>query len=157
MPRRVLAREGGRPTSSTQRNFTDPDGHLIQTGGSYLQRYKCQLVVDSDHQVIVATDVSKMPPGIKHLENMLQRNAASTGALPVVMTMDGATRAETTPPASCRKGSQHRQRAEAGQEPLRPSQHGQVSPKQEGLRIYDKRKAVVEPVNRLIKEARGLS
>ena len=89
MPRRVLAREGGRPTSRTRRNLPDPDGHLMQTGGSYLQSENCQLAVDSDHQVIVATGVSKKTPNIKHLEPMAQRNAASAGALPVVMTMDG--------------------------------------------------------------------
>jgi transposase len=55
MPRRGLARKAdGTPTSKTQRNFTDPDSHLMQSGGSYLQGYNCQLAVDSDHQVIVA-------------------------------------------------------------------------------------------------------
>ena len=37
-----------------------------------------------------------------------------------------------------------------------PSQHGRVGPRQGGLSIYDRHKTVVEPVNRLIKEARGL-
>ncbi len=55
MPRRGLARMAdGTPTRKTQRNFTDPDSHLMQSGGSYLQGYNCQVAVDSDHQVIVA-------------------------------------------------------------------------------------------------------
>jgi transposase len=38
MPRRGLARKAdGTPTRKTQRNFTDPDSHLMQSGGSYLQ------------------------------------------------------------------------------------------------------------------------
>jgi transposase len=55
MPRRGLARKAdGTPTKKTQRNFTDADSHLMQSGGSYLQGYNCQLAVDSDHQVIMA-------------------------------------------------------------------------------------------------------
>jgi hypothetical protein len=55
MPRRGLARKAdGTPTRKTQRNFTDPDSHLMQSGGSYLQGYTCQVAVDSKHQVIVA-------------------------------------------------------------------------------------------------------
>ena len=40
MPRRGLARKAdGTPTQKTQRNFTDADSHLMQSGGSYLQGY----------------------------------------------------------------------------------------------------------------------
>jgi transposase len=89
MPRRGLARKAdGTPTNKTQRNFTDPESHLMQSGGSYLQGYNCQLAVDSDHQVIVAVGVSNQPPDVEHLEPMLQGIAASAGALPDVMTLD---------------------------------------------------------------------
>ncbi|MGL6134949.1 MAG: IS1182 family transposase, partial [Prochlorococcaceae cyanobacterium] len=89
MPRRGLARKAdGTPTRKTQRNFTDADSHLMQSGGSYLQGYNCQLAVDSDHQVIVAVGVSNQPPDVEHLEPMLQRVAATAGALPEVMTLD---------------------------------------------------------------------
>ena len=89
MPRRGLARKAdGTPTRKTQRNFTDPDSHLMQSGGTYLQGYNCQLAVDSDHQVIVAVGVSNQPPDVEHLEPMLQRIAATAGALPEVMTLD---------------------------------------------------------------------
>ena len=37
-PRRGLARKDvGTPTRKSQRNFTDPDSHLMQSGGPYLQ------------------------------------------------------------------------------------------------------------------------
>ena len=88
-PRRGLARKSdGTPTNKTQLNFIDPDSHLIQSGGSYLQGYNCQLAVDSDHQVIVAVGVSDQPPDVEHLEPMLERIATSAGALPDVMTLD---------------------------------------------------------------------
>jgi hypothetical protein len=88
MPRRGLARKAdGTPTKKTQRNVTDPDSHLMQTGGTYLQGYHSQLAVDRDHQVIVAVGVSNQPPDVEHLEPMLQRLTANAGAVPTVMTM----------------------------------------------------------------------
>ena len=60
----------------------------MQSGVAYLQSYNCQVAVDSDHQVIVAVDVSNQPPDVEHLEPMLQRIVTSAGALPAVMTMD---------------------------------------------------------------------
>jgi hypothetical protein len=81
MPRRGLARKAdGTPTAKTQRNFTDPDSHLMQSGGSHLQGYNCQLAVDSDHQVIVAVGVSNQPPDAEHLEPVLDRIAPSAPA-----------------------------------------------------------------------------
>jgi len=98
MPRRELARRAdGTPTRKTQHNFIDFDSHLMQSGGSYLQGYNCQLAVDSDHQVIVAVGVSNQPPDVVHLEPMLQRIATTAGARPEVMTMEGATGARTRP------------------------------------------------------------
>ena len=35
--------------------------------------YNCQLAVDSDHHVIVATVVSNQAPEVEHLEPMVQR------------------------------------------------------------------------------------
>ncbi|CAK6696182.1 hypothetical protein [Synechococcus sp. CBW1107] len=89
MPRRGLARKAdGTLTKTTQRNFTDPGSHLMKTDGHFIQGYNCQLAVDSDHQVIVAVGVSNQPPDFEHLEPMLDRIAATAGALPDVMTMD---------------------------------------------------------------------
>jgi hypothetical protein len=73
MPRRGLERKAdGAPTPKTQRNhrctegfaYTDPQSHLMQSDGSYLQGYNCQLAVDSDHPVIVALGVSNQPPDV---------------------------------------------------------------------------------------------
>jgi len=89
MPRRCLAKKAdGSPTNKTQRNFTDPESHFIQSGGSYLQAYNCKLAVNADHQVIVAVGVSNLPPDVEHLEPMLKRIASHAGALPDVVTMD---------------------------------------------------------------------
>jgi hypothetical protein len=171
MPRRGLARKAdGTPTSRTQRNFTDPDSHLMKSDGRYIQGYNCQLAVDSDHQVIVAIGVSNQPPDAEHLEPMLQRSATSAGALPAVMTMDAGYWSEDNAKACADQGIDAY--IATGRQP-----HGQPPPpkrgplprnadartrmahkirSKKGSEIYARRKAIVEPVNGQIKEARGL-
>ena len=171
MPRRGLARRAdGTPTKKTQRNFTDPDSHLMQSGGSYLQGYNCQLAVDSDHQVIVAVGVSNQPPDVEHLKPMLERMAATAGALPEVMTLDAGYWSEDNANACADQGIDAyiaTGRLPHGQPP--PPQRGPLPRNadtkarmarklrsKKGSRIYAQRKAIVEPVNGQIKEARGL-
>jgi hypothetical protein len=171
MPRRGLARKAdGTPTNKTQRNFTDPDSHLMQSGGAYLQGYNCQLAVDSDHQVIVAVGVSNQPPDVEHLEPMAERIVANTGALPAVMTLDAGYWSEDNA-GHCESLGIEAYIA-TGRLP-----HGQPPPplrgplprdadartrmarklrSKKGSAIYAQRKTIVEPVNGQIKEARGL-
>jgi hypothetical protein len=171
MPRRGLARKAdGTPTAKTQRNFTDPDSHLMQSGGSYLQGYNCQLAVDSDHQVIVAVGVSNQPPDVEHLEPMLERIAVSAGELPDVMTMDAGYWSEDNAKACADQGIDAyiaTGRLPHGQPP--PPKRGPIPRNadakarmarklrsKKGSRIYAQRKAIVEPVNGQIKEGHGL-
>jgi hypothetical protein len=50
MPHRGLAhRADGSPKASAQRNFTDPDSHLMKSDRNMLQGYNCQAAVDGDH------------------------------------------------------------------------------------------------------------
>ena len=171
MPRRGLARKAnGMPTPKTQRNFTDADSHLMKSDGHYIQGYNCQLAVDSDHQVILATGVSNQAPDVEHLEPMLQRIVATAGALPDVLTTDAGYWSETNAELCAEQGIDAY--IATGRLP-----HGQPLPPKRGpmpkdadvkarmarkLRskagsaIYAQRKAIVEPVNGQIKEARGL-
>ena len=171
MPRRGLARKAdGTPTSRTQRNFTDPDSHLMKSDGHYIQGYNCQLAVDSDHQVIVAIGVSNQPPDAEHLEPMLQRIAANAGVLPDVMTLDAGYWSEDNAKACADQGIDAyiaTGRLPHGQPP--PPKRGPLPRNadartrmarkirsKKGSEIYAQRKAIVEPVNGQIKEARGL-
>ena len=171
MPRRGLARRAdGTPTKKTQRNFTDPDSHLMQSGGSYLQGYNCQLAVDSDHQVIVAVGVSNQPPDVEHLEPMLQRITATAGALPEVMTMDAGYWSEDNAKVCSDQGIDayiatgrlpHGQPLlpKRGPLPRKADARTRMARKlrsKQGSAIYAQRKVIVEPVNGQIKEARGL-
>jgi transposase len=171
MPRRGLARKAdGTPTRKTQRNFSDPDSHLMQSGGSYLQGYNCQLAVDSDHQVIVAVGVSNQPPDVEHLEPMLQRIAATAGALPEVMSLDAGYWSEDNAKACTDQGIDayiatgrlpHRQPPPQQRGPLprdadAKTRMARKLRSKKGSAIYAQRKAIVEPVNGQIKEGRGL-
>lgn len=171
MPRRGLARKAdGTPTKKTQRNFTDPDSHLMQSGGSYLQGYNCQVAVDSDHQVIVAVGVSNQPPDVEHLEPMLQRIGASTEGVPTVMTMDAGYWSEDNVKVCADQGIDayiatgrlpHRQPPPPKRGPLprdadAKTRMARKLRSKKGSAIYAQRKAIVEPVNGQIKEGRGL-
>jgi len=41
-----------------QRNFTDPDSRIMPYQKSFVQGYNAQVAMDSEHQIIVATDVT---------------------------------------------------------------------------------------------------
>ena len=171
MPRRVLARKADRtPTQKTQRNFTDADSHLMQSGGSYLQGYNSQLAVDSDHQVIVAVGVSNHRPDVEYLEPMLQRITATAGALPEMMTMDAGCWSEDNAKTCSDQGIDAyiaTSRLPHGQ-PLPPkrgalpkeadarTQMARKLRSKQGAATHAQRKGIVEPVNGQIKEARGL-
>ena len=171
MPRRGLARKAdGTPTRKTQRNFTDADSHLIESGGSYLQGYNCQVAVDSDHQVIVAVGVSNQPPDVEHLEPMLQRIGDSAGGVPKVMTMDAGYWSEDNAKVCADQGIDayiapgrlpHGQPPPPKRGPLprdadAKSRMARKIRSKKGSAIYARRKAIVEPVNGQIKESRGL-
>jgi hypothetical protein len=171
MPRRGLARKAdGTPTSKTQRNFTDVDSHLMKSEGHYIQGYNCQLAVDSDHQVIVATGVSNQAPDVEHLEPMVQHIAVTADALPDVMTADAGYWSQDNADLCAGQGIDAyvaTGRLPHGQ-PLPPkrgpmprnadakSRMARKLRSKTGSAIDDQRKAIMEPVNGQIKVARSL-
>ena len=46
--------KNGEPKPHAQRNFTDPQSRLMTRDGAFLQAYNGQIVVDEEHQIIVA-------------------------------------------------------------------------------------------------------
>jgi len=171
MPCRGLSRKAnGTPTPKTQRNFTDADSHLMKSDGHYIQGYNCQLAVDSDNQVIVATGVSNQAPDVEHLEPMLQRIAATAGALPEVTTTDAGYWSEANAELCAQQGIDayiatgrlpHGQPLPPKRGPMPKDADAKARMARKirskaGSAIYAQRKAIVEPVNGQIKEARGL-
>ena len=171
MPYRGLAhRADGSPTTKTQRNFTDPDSHIVKSDGNVLQGYNCQAVVDGDHQVIVAMGVSNQPPDVEHLVPMLERTIANTSQVPKILIADAGYWSENNAKACEDRGVNPHiatGRLPHGQPP--PPIHGPIPKdldakgrmtrklrKKAGREIYARRKTIVEPVFGQTKEGRGL-
>jgi len=61
--RAAAAHDRAVPKPQAQRNFTDPESRIMKTAdGSFAQCFNAQTVVDADHQVIIATDLTTAPP-----------------------------------------------------------------------------------------------
>jgi len=71
----------GVPDDKTQRNFTDPDSHIMPAPGGkhFVQAYNAQAAVDSAHQVIVAAEVTNKPTDRGQAEPMMEVVKTNTG------------------------------------------------------------------------------
>ena len=78
------------PPDKTQRNFTDPDSHIMPAPGGkhFIQAYNAQAAVDSAHQVIVAAEVTNKPSDRGEAEPMMKVVEVNTGQLPRQMSAD---------------------------------------------------------------------
>lgn len=72
-----------------QRNFTDPESRIMKTSdGSFHQCFNAQAVVDADHQVIVATEVTDCAADVANLVPMTEQVTTNTGQVPAEMLAD---------------------------------------------------------------------
>jgi len=171
MPSRNLpTNAAGDPKANAQRNFTDPDSHILKGGDGWIQGYNCQAAVDGDHQIIVAVGVSNQASDAPHLEPMLERIVANTGQLPQKLIADAGYCSTANIEASEKRGldayystarQQHgkRPRPSRGPAPKDLDARGRMDRKlrsKAGQAIYALRKTIVEPVFGQIKGARGL-
>jgi hypothetical protein len=171
MPQRTLPTDAaGNPKPQGQRNFTDPDSHILKGADGWIQGYNAQAAVDSDHQVMVAIGVSNQPSDAVHLLPMLERIEPNTGERPNALIADAGYCSTANLEACEVKGLQayiSTSRQQHGQRP-RPSRgraprdldaRGRMERNlrsKAGQAIYARRKIVVEPVFGQIKGARGL-
>nr|WP_255002923.1 transposase [Cyanobium sp. HWJ4-Hawea] len=158
------------PKPQAQRNFTDPDSHILKGADGWIQGYNCQAAVDADHQVIVAIGVSNQPSDAVHLLPMLERIKANTGELPDGLIADAGYYSTANLEACEDKGlnayistsrQQHSQRPRParGRAPRDLDARGRMERKlrsKAGHAVYAVRKTAVEPVFGQIKGARGL-
>lgn len=171
MPSRNLpTTAAGDPKATAQRNFTDPDSHILKGGDGWIQGYNCQAAVDGDHQIIVAVAVSNQASDAPHLEPMLERIVANTGQLPETLIADAGYCSTANIETSEQRGldayystarQQHgkRPRPSRGPAPRDLDARGRMDRKirsKAGQAIYALRKIIVEPVFGQIKGARGL-
>ena len=80
----------GTPPDKAQRNFTDPDSHIMPASGGkhFIQAYNAQAAVDSAKQVIVAAEVTNKPTDRGQAEPMMEVVKSNTGQLPCQMSAD---------------------------------------------------------------------
>jgi transposase len=158
------------PDAKAQRNFTDPESRLQHTADGYIQGYNAQLAVDEAHQVIVAQEVVASGADTPRLIPMVQTIEANTGELPVSLLADAGYWSEKNDEHLFEQGidayiATGRERCP---EPAEPAPRGRIPTglgarermkrklrTRAGRRCYARRKAIVEPVFGLIKQARG--
>ncbi len=80
----------GVPEDKVQRNFTDPESHIMPAPGGkqFEQAYNAQAAVDSAHQVIVAAEVTDQPSDKGQAVPMMKQVKENTGKLPREMSAD---------------------------------------------------------------------
>ena len=163
---RVRARPDGTPHPKAQWNFVDSESRIMERGGTFLQGYNCQLAVDSAHQIIVAQAVTNQCPDNGNLLPMLEQVEANCGKPPTVVTADAGYWSPEVPSACQTRGTDvyiapDRKKSRSDRESYDESggEAKLVMRKKlqtdEGREIYARRKAIIEPVNGQIKEARG--
>ncbi len=171
MPHRQLPSDGaGHPKPSAQRNFTDPESHILKGADGWIQGYNAQAAVDGAHQVIVAIGVSNQASDAVHLVPMLERIQVNTGRLPDAFIADAGYCSTANLEACEQRGleayistsrQQHgqRPRPSRGPAPRNLDARGRMDRKlhsKAGQVVYALRKTIVEPVFGQIKGARRL-
>jgi len=63
----------GKPKSTAQRNFTDPDSRIMMKHGAFVQAYNAQVIVDAEHQIILAHGVGNQAPDVEYFAPMVER------------------------------------------------------------------------------------
>ena len=171
MPQRTLPTDAaGNPNPSAQRNFTDPESHILKGSDGWIQGYNAQAAVDGDHQVIVAIGVSNQASDAVHLLPMLERIEVNAGQVPEALIADAGYCSTANLEACEDRGlnayistsrQQHgqRPRPSRGRPPADLDARGRMDRKlrsKAGQTVYALRKTIVEPVFGQIKGARGL-
>jgi transposase len=67
------------PEAKAQRNFTDPDSHIMKSGKDFVQAYNGQAAVDAQAQVIVAQSLSNSPTDARQLAPIVAQIKTNTG------------------------------------------------------------------------------
>jgi hypothetical protein len=158
-------RDFGVPADDDQESFTDPDSRIMKhAGGGFEQSYNGQTAVDSEHQIIVAAELSDNASDSGQLPPMLEAVECNLGGLPAQALADAGYRSEDTleklAKRSCEVivalGREGREDAAVDAERY-PHTAAMVARLQTevGKTAYRRRKAIVEAPNGWIKAVLG--
>jgi len=151
-----------KPKPKAQRNFTDPESRIMKmSDGSFHQCYNGQAVVDAEHQVIVAADVTQCAADSPSLMPMLDEVVTNCGQEPRQLLADAGYCSEDNLAAISERDvdavvatgrHQHGETpppAPRGRIPARATRRERMARKtrtKKGKAAYCRRKAIVEPV-----------
>ena len=160
------------PSDKAQRNFTDPESHIMPAPGGkhFEQAYNAQAAVDSANQIIVAAEVTEQPSDKRQAKPMIDRVRDNTGKLPRQMSADAGYFSAEAVQILTSDGVDVYMPPDKTQHSFRlpPAPRGRI-PKElslpdrmrrklrttKGRRCYGLRKGLSEPVFGQIKQARG--
>jgi len=160
----------GTPDDKAQRNFTDPESRIMESGGAFEQGYNCQAGVDEAHQVIVSQAVTNQPPDNGNLPVMMAQTVDNCGQAPDAASADAGYWAPGVTKTATGLGidlyvSTARRKHGATREPVPAGPLADAADERERMRhklrtkegreTYARRKAIVEPVFGQIQEAQG--
>jgi transposase len=173
------------PEAKAQRNFTDPESKIMKDGASkgFEQAYNAQIVVDAEHQIIVAEQLITQTNDKQQLAPMLAQIEANLGRKPTAASADAGYYADSqlldpriegidlhvppnrqkhnqappteSPPPSDQPQTPTNQNQSASTPKTRIAAMKTKLKTAAGHAIYRMRKAIVEPVFGQIKQARG--
>jgi transposase len=162
-----------KPDSRAQRNFTDAESRIMKDGASksFEQAYNCQVAVDEESQIIVATNVTQQANDKQQLEPLVEEIKKNTDEqTPEKLSADNGYFSEPNVAylegegidgyiaTGRQKHGDVPQSAGCGRIPKDATRLERMARKlrtKKGRETYSKRKQIVEPVFGQIKEVRG--
>lgn len=169
-PIKVPDPEQAKPAPKAQRNFTDPESRIQKTADGFIQGYTAVLAVDDVAQVIVAQHMTPNAPEVNELIPAVDMIERLLGERPDQVVADAGYWSEQNIERLEAQGIDTyiaRGRMKHGELPP-PPPRGRIPAKlsitermqrklrtKAGHAVYARRKAIVEPVNGQIKQARG--
>jgi transposase len=76
----TAAGDKAQPKPSAQRNFTDPEARMMKTNHGFEYAYNAQAVVDEQHQVVLAAEVTQEAGDVHQLVPMIEKTAENLAA-----------------------------------------------------------------------------
>ena len=162
---RRFKRPFGEPEEKKQDNFTDPESRIMKTSKGFEQCYNAQLAVDGDWRLIVASTVTQNAADTGQLLPMIEKVRQNTGQIPQSVLADAGYRSEENFRALEQSfiraliplGREGKAQATSGSsEKLAATcRMKERLERQDGRKLYAKRKGIIEPVNGWIKAVLG--
>src|SRR5713101_7347789 len=150
--------EQARPEPTAQRNFTDPDSHIMKDGAtkSFEQAYNAQAVVDGGAQIIVACGLTQAAADAEQFVPLVEQVTANTGQPPAAVLADAGYFSESNLTAPGLSGVEryvppdrhpHGEPAAVGRSRSPTAEQMRAKLRSAaGHAVYALRKAIVEPV-----------